>query len=171
MKPTRVALLVLVAAVTAAVTYVGVALGYGDLPPIPLYAPATVAFLGIAELATAASVRARLQHQPGTRPVDPLVVARLVALAKASAVGGALVTGGYAALLAYTGQGLDVPSKAHDAAASGFGAGAGLLLVVAALVLERVCRAPEPPDDALPRQREWDPLADLHRDDRPPSPG
>jgi hypothetical protein len=42
-----------------------------------------------------------------------------------------------------------------------------VVLVAAALLLERVCRVPGPPDDdEPPDEPEWDPLADWHRDDR-----
>jgi hypothetical protein len=165
-KPTPVRLLAAVAVVVGALAYVIVSRDYGDLPPVPLYAPATVAFLALAELFTASSVRARLRGRPGTRPIDPLVVAGLVALAKASAYAGALAVGGYGAFLGYTLQQLDNPHKAHDAAASGFGAGMALVLVAAALLLERVCRVPGPPDDDPPEpEPEWDPLADWRRDD------
>lgn len=167
MRPTSLALLTTVAAACGAVIYAVVSLAYGSLPLIPLYAPATVAFLAVAELFTASSVRARLQGRPGTRPIDRLVVARLVPLAKASAYAGALALGGYAGYLGYAVQGLDNPSRSHDAAASAFGAGMSLVLVVAALLLERVCRVSGPPDDdESPPEEEWDPLADWHRDDR-----
>jgi len=166
MKPTSIRFLVAVAVVVGAIVYIVVALSYGDLPPVPVFAPVTLAFLGVAELFTAASVQARLQHQPGTRPIDPLVVARLVALAKASSFVGALAFGAYGAILGYVAQALDNPHKSHDAAAGGFGAAAGLLLVIAGLVLERVCRVPGPPDDEPPPPPDWDPLRDWHQEDR-----
>ena len=167
MRPTSLRLLAGLALLVGAVVYAVVVGSYGDLPLVPLVAPATIAFLGLAELLTATSVRARLQRRPGTTRIDPLIVARLVALAKASSVGGALVLGAYGGILAYTLQELGNPSKAHDAAASGLGVGASLLLLLAALLLERVCRVPGPPDDDNePPQREWDPLADWHHDDR-----
>jgi hypothetical protein len=165
MKATSIRVLVAVAVATGAIVYTIVAVSYGDLPPIPLFAPATLAFLGVAELLTALSVRARLQHRPGTRPIDPLAVARLVALAKASSFVGALVFGGYGAILGYVAQALDNPHKSHDATACGFGTAAGLLLVIAGLALERVCRVPGPPDDEPPPPDEWDPLRDWHRED------
>jgi Protein of unknown function (DUF3180) len=166
MKPTSIRFLVAVAIVVGALVYILVAVSYGDLPPVPLFAPATLAFLGIAELLTALSVSARLQHRPGTRPIDPLVVARLVALAKASSFVGALAFGAYGAILGYVVQSLDNPHKAHDAAAGGFGAAAALLLVIAGLFLERVCRVEGPPDDEPPPPPEWDPLRDWHQEDR-----
>jgi hypothetical protein len=165
-KPTRIGVLVAVAAVVGAVVYALLDLVYGSLPTVPLYAPATVAFLAIAELFAATSVRARLQVRPGHRPIDRLAVARLVALAKASALAGALILGGYAALLGYVAKGPTTPSKSHDAAASAFGVGAALLLVVAALVLERVCRVPGPPPEPPDDPDNRDPVADWHRDDR-----
>jgi hypothetical protein len=165
-KPTSIRLLVTAAVAAGAIVYTVVATSYSNLPPVPVFAPATLAFLGLAELFAAASVRARLQHRPGTRPIDPLVVARLVALAKASSFVGALAFGAYGAILGYVAQALDNPHKSHDATACGFGTAAGLLLVIAGLLLERVCRVPGPPDDEPPPPDEWDPLRDWHREDR-----
>jgi Protein of unknown function (DUF3180) len=166
-KPTSIGLVVAVAAAFGAICYAIVSLAYDALPPLPLYGAATVCFLAVAELFTASSVRARLRGHPGTKRIDPLAVARLVALAKASAYAGALAFGAYGAFFGYTLQQLDNPHKAHDAAASGIGVAGSVLLTVAALLLERVCRVPGPPDDEPPDdRREWDPLADWHRDHR-----
>jgi Protein of unknown function (DUF3180) len=165
-KPTPPGLLVAIAVAVGALVYAVVSRDYNSLPPVPLYSSLTIGFLAAAEFFSATSVRARLRGEPGTRPIDPLVVARLVALAKASAYGGVLALGGYSAFLGYTSRQLDNPAKAHDAAASGTGVVLSLALVAAALFLERVCRAPEPPDDDTDDEDIWDPVADWHRDDR-----
>ena len=70
-----------------------------DLPTPTIYALLWLAVLAIAEFYLAAVTRARLAGRPGTRPVDPLVVARFVALAKASSIVGSLAAGGYAGYL------------------------------------------------------------------------
>jgi hypothetical protein len=172
MTPSSLRRLALVAAGTAVIAYLVVQVVYGHLPEVPTYAPATLVFLALAEGITAASIRARLAGRPGTRPVEPLMVAQLAALAKASALAGGLMTGGYAGLFAYTLQHLDRRVYSHDAVASGFGAAAAALLVTAALLLERACRHPEvPPGDDNAPPRDWDPLRDLHEGDgRPPGP-
>lgn len=172
MTPTSLRRLAVVAAATAVLAYLVVQLVYGHLPEVPTYAPATLVFLAVAEGVTAASIRARLAGRPGTKPIEPLAVAQLAALAKASALAGGLMAGGYLGLFAYTLQHLDRRVYSHDALASGFGAAAAVLLVAAALMLERACRHPDvPPGDDNAPPRDWDPLRDLHGGDgRPPAP-
>lgn len=172
MKPTSLRWLVLVAVVTVGLTWLLVEIVYGTLPQVPTYAPVSLLFLAIAEGVSAASIRARLAGRPGTRPIEPLAVARLAALAKASGLAGALMAGGYGGMLAYSLQHIDRRVSSHDAVASGFGVGTAALLVVAALLLERACRRPDvPPGDDNRPPREWDPLRDLHGgDSRPPTP-
>lgn len=175
MKPSSIPGLVAVVAVTGLLVFLAVLTVYGELPQVPTYAPVSLVFLAVAEGVTASSIRARLAGRTGTRPIEPLLVARLAALAKASALAGALMSGGYLGMLAYTVQHLDRRVASHDAVASGFGLAAGLLLVFAALLLERACRRPDVPPgpddrDNQPPQ-EWDPLRDLHGGGgRPPKP-
>jgi hypothetical protein len=171
MKPTSVRWLVLVALVTAGLTWLVVAIAYGALPQVPTYAPISLVFLAVAEGVSAASIRARLAGRPGTRPIERMAVARLAALAKASGLAGALMAGGYGGLLAYSLQHVDRRVASHDAVSSGFGVAAAALLVVAALLLERACTRPDvPPGDDNRPPREWDPLRDLHGGDgRPPA--
>ena len=173
MTPTSLRRLALVGVGTAVITYLVVQLVYGQLPEVPTFAPATLVFLAVAEGVTAASIRARLAGRPGTKPIEPMAVAQLAALAKASALAGALMAGGYVGLFAYTLRHLDRRIYSHDAVASGFGAAAAVLLVVAALLLERACRHPDvPPGDDNAPPRDWDPLRDLHEGEgRPPGQG
>ncbi len=163
MKPTSVRFLVLAAVITAGLVYLLVLTVYGQLPEVPTYGPVTLVFLAIAEGVAAPSIKARLAGRPGTKPIEPMAVARVAALAKASALAGALVAGAYAGMLAYVLQHLDLRVSAHDAVASGFGVFASVLLVIAALLLEQACRRPGvPPGDDNTPPREWDPLRDLH---------
>lgn len=172
MKPSSVPFLVAVVAVTGLLVFLAVLTVYGELPQVPTYAPVSLVFLAVAEGVSASSIRARLAGRPGTRPIEPLLVARLAALAKASALAGALMAGGYLGMLAYTLQHLDRRVSSHDAVASGFGLAAGVLLVFAALLLERACRRPDvPPGQDNQPPQEWDPLRDLHGGGgRPPKP-
>jgi hypothetical protein len=68
-------------------------------------------------------------------------------LAKASSVVGALVSGGYGGLLGYLVVRLHA-GPAHDTEVSAAGLAAGVLLVIAGLLLEHACRVPGPPPDA-----------------------
>ena len=144
MRPTRVRALLALAQAGAVAGYLIGSTGYSDLPPLPLYAPVTLVLLAVAELGMAKLVRDRVQGRArrGARPLHPLQVARAAALAKASSPAGALLLGAYLGLLAWL-----LPKEAEQAAAdalvSGASAVAALLLVGAALLLERACRTPD----------------------------
>lgn len=158
MRPTRWPVLVLVALVAGVLGYLLDRALYNDTAVLVAgYAPATLLLLAIAEAFLARSTRARLAGRPHTRPIHPITVARTAALAKASSPVGALGVGWYAALLAYVVPRLDAPRPAHDARVAIAGIVTGLMLVVAALLLERVCRVPKRPDgDKEPEEPEHD---------------
>lgn len=146
MRPTRLSLLAVFALLAAAATYVSMDALYGGLPPLRYYAPGLLAALAVAEGYAARVIPGRLYGRARSRrPIDPLSVARAVALAKASSVTGALATGAYAGLLGWLGVrfGADVP---RDVPVSAAGVVAGIGLVVAALLLERACRVRPPRD-------------------------
>jgi len=146
--PTRIRDLALTAVLTSVLSYVLVAAYYGDLPALPWTSSAAIACLAVAEGAAARGTRQRITRRPGTRPVDPLVVARLVALAKASALVGAVLLGGWLGAFGYTFLARDrLVAADRDAVVSGLGVLASLLLVAAALWLEQSCRTPPFPED------------------------
>jgi hypothetical protein len=146
MRPTRWSTLVVVLIVSGGVSYLVTRTWFDNLPTPSVYLPLWFALLAIAEFYVAVMTRARLAGRSGTRPVHPLVVARYVALAKASAVVGALATGVYAGFLAWVIR-LDSPTANHDTTTAALGVGFSLLLTVAALVLEYACRVPKRDDD------------------------
>jgi hypothetical protein len=155
MRPTRPGTLLAVAAVLAVLVYLAAELAYGSLPQPPASAPVTLVLLALAELALAKVVRDRVQRRrdafgrPPRRALHPVQVARAAALAKASSLTGAVVTGVYTGLLAWTAPRADVLSAAaDDAPVAAVTALAGLLLTVSALLLERACRVPDPPEEA-----------------------
>jgi hypothetical protein len=147
-RPTSVPTLVLVAVAVAALGWVLFGRFYGSLPPVSLLPALTLLVLAVVEGITAVSTRSRVERRPGTQPVNPLTVARYVLVAKASSVAGAIFLGGYAGILAwvwtYRGR---LAAAADDVLPAALGAGAALLLVLAALWLERSCRIPDRPDD------------------------
>jgi hypothetical protein len=149
MRPTRWSVLALVAVVAGAVAYAVTRSSYDNLPRPTGYASLWLGLLAVAELYVALMTRARLKGRSGTRPVDPLVVARFVALAKASSLVGALAGGVYAGFLIWVVQ-LDTPTAHQDAKTAGLGTGFGLLLAAAAMFLEHVCRVPDDDDDEAP---------------------
>lgn len=154
MTPTRVGTLVAVVLGAFGLVYLVVVTSYGSLPSATVGAPITVALLALAELALAKVVRDRVQHRPGPtgrpprRALHPLQVARAAALAKASSLTGAVVLGGYGGLFAWTAPRTGaLAAAAADAPVAAGSALAGLALMVCALLLERACRVPEPPEE------------------------
>jgi hypothetical protein len=134
--------------VVTVVAYLITRISYGVLPPLPLFAGITLLLLAIIETILGYSLKARIEQRPGTQPVQPLVAARAVALAKASAVAGALMAGVWAGLLGYLlpryGQ---LAAAADDTPAAVLGLVCALALVAAALWLQHCCRAPTDSDD------------------------
>lgn len=143
MKPTRIPVLLALAVIAGGVGYLLTSTFYNDLPPLPLYGPIFLVVLAAAEGYTAATTAARLAGRPGTQPIHPLTVARIAALAKATSPVAALAAGAYAGCLAYVAQ-LNSPHARDDLRTSAIGVGAAVLLAVAALAMERVCRVKPP---------------------------
>lgn len=152
MKPTRVSALLAVAIVVGVAVWLALHFAYGALPPLPWTAVPTLGLLALAELSSAFNIRARIRRKRGTRPVEPLVVARFAALGKASAYTAALVAGGFCGMLVYVLSDLDKRVPRHDAAVSGGTFAMAVAFAVVALFLEHSCRVPKPPDE---REREY----------------
>lgn len=138
-------MLVSLAIAAGAVAYLFTRNYYADLPSPARYWPVTLLIIALAELYTAYTTAARLAGR-GTRPIHPIAVARLAALAKASSPVGALMGGAYAGFLIHVSR-IDGPQAGTDTVTAALGTGFGLALVVCALVLERVCRVQTPPDN------------------------
>jgi Protein of unknown function (DUF3180) len=142
--PTRPRDLLAVALVTAVVAAILIQLAYGTLPPFPLLGGATPGVLGIAEAIGGSALRARIRQRPGTRPVQPLVAARAVLVAKASAVAGAVMSGLWIGLLVNVlPHSAQVAAEGSDAKAGVVGLVCALALVGGALWLEHCCRTPD----------------------------
>lgn len=142
--PTRVRDLVVVAVVVALAVNLLVRLTYASLPGFPLLAGATLGVLGVAEAVGGNMLRARIRRRPGTAPVNPLVAARAVVVAKASALGGSIMAGVWAGLLAHVlPRSGEIAAAAGDSASAAVGFGCALLLVAGALWLEHCCRTPD----------------------------
>jgi hypothetical protein len=145
-KATRPRDLLAVALVTAVLANLLISLSYGALPAFPALAGATLGVLGAAEALAGNALRARIRRRPGTRPVQPLVAARAVLVAKASALAGAIMAGVWAGLLAHVlPRAGEVTAAASDSLSGGVGLVCALGLVGGALWLEHCCRTPDDP--------------------------
>ncbi|MFR9806209.1 DUF3180 domain-containing protein [Pseudonocardia sp. RS010] len=130
------------------VAHLVVSLTYGTLPSFPVPAGVTLGVLGLAEAVAGWILKGRVERRRGSRPVEPLVAARAVLVAQASAVGGALVAGLWTGLLAYVlPRASVVTAAASDTVAAIVGLVCALVLVGGALWLEHCCRTPDDPDE------------------------
>jgi hypothetical protein len=110
---------------------------YRDLPELKYLVPLPIAALALAELVAARRVRAAVRHDPHAKPMAAIVIARCVALGKASSLVGAGVAGAAIGLLARLLPDVRViKAAAHDARVCGLLLAAAVFLTVAGLVLE-----------------------------------
>lgn len=145
LKPTAPATLFVVALAAGAVMLLWSARSY---PPIPnWYTPVALLALAVVLAFSAYNIKARVERKPGSGLVDALSVARFAALAKASSIGGALLSGAYAGVLVYVVAHRSILEQAaDDVPLAIFSFVSCLLLVAAGLWLERSCRIPEDDD-------------------------
>jgi len=146
-KYTRWRDLLIIAVVAGIVVNLLLVLAYDTLPPLPLLAGATLLLLAIAEFAFSFVVRSRVSGRSEAGPLPPATGVRALALAKASSVLGALMTGTWLALLAYV-----LPRREHLTVGSGdlrsglVGVVSAAALVAAGLWLEYCLRTPQDQD-------------------------
>lgn len=146
--PTRVRDLAVIAAVTAIVAWILVRYNYSDFPPLPLLAGVVLYVLAALEIVIAFVVRSRVDSRDVGRArgqLHPLTAARVLALAKASAILGAIAVGVWLGMLAFLLGQHDLAAADHDRPGAIVGLIGGVVLVGAALWLEYCCRAPDDP--------------------------
>lgn len=118
--------------------YVLLRFSYQSLPPLQYLVPAPLAALGVAEFVAARRVRAAVRHDPHAKPMAAIVIARCVALGKASSLVGAMVAGAATGLIGRLLPDVrTVRAAGHDATVGALLLGAAVLLIVAGLLLER----------------------------------
>ena len=157
MTPTRVRGLLAVAVVSAAVVWLLLVQLYNSLPPLPWTPALTLLLLAVIEVRAGYLIKARIagpnraSQRNGTRPrgrdkpLQPLAVARTVAIAKATALAAAVIAGIAAGFVIDLARSFSQPGPRNDTfAALGILCGA-VLLAAAALYLERCCQVPGPP--------------------------
>ncbi|PZS36142.1 MAG: DUF3180 domain-containing protein [Pseudonocardiales bacterium] len=138
MRRTRFADLVVPFFVIGVTVYVLLRFSYPDLPPLQSFVPLPLAALAVAEYVASRRVRAAVRHDPDAKPMAAIVIARCVALGKASSLVGAGVVGAAAGLLIRVAPEAGmVRSAGNDTRVGVFLLVASLLLVGAGLLLER----------------------------------
>lgn len=147
MKATRPGILIALVAALGLLTWVVLDVAYTDLPTLPWTMAPTLLLLALGEGFTAFHTWRRIHRKPGTTPVEPLTVARMAVLAKASAYGAAALGGIFAGFMVYLSGDLEKTAPRQDFAVSVGTLAAALALVGAALALEYACRVPKGPDD------------------------
>jgi hypothetical protein len=159
MTPTRPGPLLAIAVIAGVVAWVVVRQSFATLPPLPWTAVPAMLLLAVGEAVAGHNLRARLTGRRAGKPLEPIAVARMAALAKASSAAAAAL-GGLAAWFAIYVTGLlDKAVPRHDAYAATATVAAAIALLSGALYLERCCRAPRPPEDqdrpSGDRQADW----------------
>jgi hypothetical protein len=145
--PTRPGLLVFVAVVCAAAAWLTVRRTFATLPPLPWSAVPALLLLALGELIAGRNLTARISGRRTGKPLQPIAVARMAALAKASSLA-AVVLGGLAAGFAiYVAGQLEKDTPRADAVPAVATVLSAAALLAAALYLERCCRPPRPPED------------------------
>jgi hypothetical protein len=148
LRPTRPTTLILAAVVAAGLAWLGIRRYFGDLPNVTWLAGLTLAGLAVVEGIAARNTRARIEQRPRAGALNPLLVARLAVLAKASSLAGAIFAGAYAGVAAWAlSERGRLTAAAQNLAPSVAGLVGALALVAAALLLERACRVPKLPDE------------------------
>lgn len=159
MKPSRPLFLTALVVVIAVITWAVLRSAYVSLPPLPWTAVPTLLLLALGEGFTGLNVFRRIRRRsdktrrpeagrkPSQKPLDPMAVARLAALGKASAHSAAVIAGVFAGFAANLASSLDKPTPRHDFFVSGGTFLAAVVLVAAAFFLEYACRVPKDPDE------------------------
>lgn len=129
--------------VAGVVTHLLFRTAYGDIPPLPRFAGITLLFVAAVEAPLGATLRNRIRT--GTvAPGQALVIARAVALAKASSLVGAVMLGAWAGVLTYVLPLLDeLEAAGRDVVTAAVGVGCAAVLIAAGLWLEHCCRNPD----------------------------
>jgi len=146
-KPTRARSLLLTGVLATAVWWALLTVIYSDLPPLTWTGIPALLLAAAVEAWTGRDLRARISgNNPGTKPLPPMFVARMVVLAKASSQVGALLAGVSVGFIGYLAGMLDAATPRSDLITASITFGSCLILIAAALFLEYCCRVPRDPD-------------------------
>jgi len=145
MRPTRASTLVIIAVLCAVLAWLLLHSVYEKLPPLPWTGVPALLVAALAEAWTGRDLKARIAGRRGLKPVAPLFVSRMVALAKASSLAGAAIAGLAAGFVVYLSGSLNAPVPRQDAVTAAVTLAASVVLACAALYLEYCCRVPDAP--------------------------
>jgi hypothetical protein len=146
MRPTRVSTLVVLGVVCALAAWLALRSVYERLPPLPWTGVPALLVAAFAEAWTGRDLKARIAGRRGLKPVAPLFVSRMVALAKASSIAAAAIAGLAAGFVIYLSGSLTAPVPRQDAVTAALTFASAVLLACAALYLEYCCRVPDAHD-------------------------
>ena len=170
MKPTRVSTLVVIAVVCAGLGWQLLRSLYAKLPPLPWTGVPALLIAAMAEAWTGRDLKARIAARRGSgrgtgrgsgrgtgrgsgretgrnlKPVAPMFVSRMVALAKASSLAAAIIAGVAGGFDVYLSGSLSASVPRQDALTAVVTFAAAVVLACAALYLENCCRVPEDQD-------------------------
>lgn len=146
MKPTRTSTLAIVAVACALAAWLLLHSVYTKLPPLPWTGVPALLVAAFAEAWTGRDLQNRIAGRRGLKPVAPLFVSRMVALAKASALAGAAIAGLAGGFVIYLAGQLNAPVPRQDALTAAISLAAAVILACAALYLEYCCRVPDRTD-------------------------
>jgi hypothetical protein len=153
-KPTRISTLVAVAVVCAALGWLLLRTLYAKLPPLPWTGVPALLIAALAEAWTGRDLKTRIARRgsgqgtgrrEGVKPVAPLFVSRMVALAKATSLAAAIIAGFAAGFDIYLAGSLSASVPRQDALTAVITFVAAVVLACAALYLENCCKVPEDP--------------------------
>jgi FtsH-binding integral membrane protein len=148
LEPTRPINLIVAAVLSAVLGFLFIRQYFGDIPDLTWFGGLTMAGLAAVEAVAAHNTRARIERRPRAGVLNPLLVARLAVLAKASSLAGAIFAGAYGGIAAWALSERDRLSVAErNLTPALVGLVGALALVAAALFLERACRVPKQPDE------------------------
>jgi hypothetical protein len=150
MTPTRIRLLLALAVLATAfgwaLTRAIDAFATASLP-VPWSAPIVMAVLALTLVLWTRGTRDRLARKPGTKPMEPLVAARSAALAMAASRTGAVVAGLYTGIALGLAPSWGIAYAQQRVLVCVATVVASVLVVLAGLWLERVCRIPPDSSD------------------------
>jgi len=153
-RPTRVSTLALAAVICSGLTWLVLRSVYQRLPPLPWTGVPALLIAAVAEAWIGRDLKTRIAARRGSgqgtrrglKPVAPLFVSRMVALAKASSLAAAIIAGIAAGFDIYLAGSLTASVPREDALTAVVTFASAVVLACAALYLEYCCRVPDDPD-------------------------